>query len=210
MGMQVPDPVVGDPDAVSPEDAVLLADSVGLALQVVLETLTPAERLAFVMHDMFGLPFDEIGPMVGRSAATARQLASRARRRVRGVEISAADADVDRQREVVDAFYAAARHGDLEALVAVLHPDVVLRSDAGPGHTEVVHGADAVARRARAFKHPSARAQPVLVNGTAGYVVIVDGLPFAVMGFTVSHGRVTEVDIMADPERLSRLDLPGA
>ena len=189
---------------------MLLADSVGLALQVVLETLTPAERLAFVLHDMFDLPFDEIAPMVGRSPATARQLASRARRRVRGADAHAPDPDVGRQREVVDAFFAAARHGDLDALVAVLDPDVVLRSDGGtarPDLSVVVHGAAAVADRGLTVAQPSAPMRPVLVNGAAGVVVTVAGQPFAVMGFTVSRGKIAEIDIVADPERLLRLDL---
>src|ERR1700724_1300131 len=159
MGVHVPDPVISRADGTNPEDEALLADSVGLALTVVLETLTPAERLAFVLHDMFDLPFDEIAPMVGRSPPTARQLASRARRRVRGADVRAPDRDVARQREVVDAFFAAAHHGDFEALVAVLDPDVVLRSDGGtarPDASVLLRGAAAVAGRTLTIAHPSA------------------------------------------------------
>ena len=206
----VPDPVVSRADGTSPEDEVVLADSVGLALQVVLETLTPAERLAFVLHDMFDLPFDEIGPMVGRSPAAARQLASRARRRVRGAEVEAPDPDIGRQREVVDAFFAAAHRGDFDALVAVLDPDVVLRSDGGTARPEasaVVYGATAVAGRAVMFAQRAALVRPVLVNGAAGVVFTVDGRPVSVMGFTVSRGKIVQIDVMADPERLDRLDL---
>jgi RNA polymerase sigma-70 factor (ECF subfamily) len=210
MGVHVPDPVISRADGTGPEDEALLADSVGLALQVVLETLTPAERLAFVLHDMFDLPFDEIAPIVGRSAATARQLASRARRRVRGAEVQSPDPDIRRQWEVVDAFFAAAHHGDLGALVAVLDPDVVLRSDGGtarPDLSVVVHGAAAVARRTLMTAQPSVPKRPALVNGAAGVVVTVGGQPFAVIAFTVSRGKVVEIDVIADPERFPRLNL---
>ena len=210
MGVHVPDPVIGRADGTTPEDEALLADSVGLALQVVLETLTPAERLAFVLHDMFDLPFDQIAPMVGRSPAMARQLASRARRRVQGADIQATDPDIARQREVVDAFFAAAHRGDFDALVAVLDPDVVLRSDGGtarPDASVVLHGAAAVAGRTLTAAQPSALRRPVLVNGAAGVVVIVSGQPVAVMGFTVSRGKIAEIDAIVDPERLRRLDL---
>jgi RNA polymerase sigma factor (sigma-70 family) len=210
IGVHVPDPVISRIDGTTPEDEVLLADSVGLALHVVLETLSPAERLAFVLHDMFGLPFDEIGPLVGRPPATARQLASRARRRVRGAEVPAPDRDVGRQREVVDAFFAAARHGDFEGLVAVLDPDVVLRSDGGTARPEasaVVHGAAAVAGRALMFHQPNSVVRPALVNGAAGVVITVDGRPAAVLGFTVSGGKIVEIDALGDPDRLGRLDL---
>jgi RNA polymerase sigma factor (sigma-70 family) len=210
VGVHMPDPVISRMDGTNPEDEALLADSVGLALQVVLETLAPAERLAFVLHDMFDLPFDEIAPMVGRTPATARQLASRARRRVRGAEVRAPDPDIARQREVVDAFFAAAHHGDLDALVAVLDPDVVLRSDAGtarPGAPVVLHGAAAVAGRALMFTRPSTLVRPALVNGAAGVVVTAGGRPVSVMGFTVSRGKIVEIDVIADPERLLRLDL---
>jgi RNA polymerase sigma factor (sigma-70 family) len=211
MGVHVPDPVISRADGTSPEDEALLADSVGLALHVVLETLTPAERLAFVLHDMFDLPFDEIAPMVGRSPAAARQLASRARRRVRGADVHAPDPDIARQREVVDAFFAAAHRGDFDALVAVLDPDVVLRSDGGTAHPEVsvvLHGASAVAGQALTLAQPSILKRPALVNGAAGVVVTMGGRPVAVMGFTVSRGKIVEIDAIIDPERLLRLDLP--
>jgi RNA polymerase sigma factor (sigma-70 family) len=208
----LPDPVVSDGDRTSPEDEALLADSVGLALQVVLDTLTPAERLAFVLHDMFDLPFDDIAPIVGRSSTSARQLASRARRRVRGADVPTPDPDIGRQREVVDAFFAAARRGDFDALVSVLDPDIVERVDAGPARpdiTRLVRGASVVAGRAIMFDQPSARLRSVLVNGAAGVVVTVDGEPFAVMAFTVSGGRIVEIDVLADADRLNRLDVAG-
>ena len=210
MGVHVPDPVISRADGPTPEDEALLADSVGLALQVVLETLAPAERLAFVLHDMFDLPFDEIAPMVGRSPATARQLASRARRRVRGADVQAPDRDIGRQREVVDAFFAAAHHGDLDALVAVLDPDVVLRSDGGTAHPDasvVLRGAAAVAGRALVIAQPSVPKRPVLVNGAAGVVVTLGGQLYGVMGFTVSRGKIVEIDVIIDPERLRRVDV---
>ena len=209
---QLPDPVITDGDRTSPEDEALLADSVGLALQVVLDTLTPAERLAFVLHDMFDLPFDDIAPIVGRSSTSARQLASRARRRVRGADVPTPDPDVGRQREVVDAFFAAARRGDFDALVSVLDPDIVERVDAGPARpdiTRLVRGASVVAGRAIMFDQPSPRLRPVLVNGAAGVVVTVGGEPFAVMAFTVSGGRIVEIDVLADADRLNRLDVAG-
>ena len=207
--VHVPEPIVSSEDGLNPEHEALLADSVGLALLVVLETLTPAERLAFVLHDMFAVPFDEIGAMLGRSPAAARQLASRARRRVRG-EAPAPDPDLGRQREVVDAFFAAAREGDFEALVAVLDPDVVLRSDGGaarPAASHVVHGAEAVARRAMTFARLAPFVRPALVNGAAGVVVAPRGRPFSVMAFTVRNGRIVAIDGLADPDRLKELDL---
>jgi RNA polymerase sigma-70 factor (ECF subfamily) len=210
MGVHVPDPVVSPIDGTNPEDEALLADSVGLALQVVLETLTPAERLAFVMHDMFGLPFDEIAPMVGRDPAAARQLASRARRRVRGAGIPAPDPAIGRQRQVVDAFFAAARRGDFAALLAILDPDVTLRSDAGterPDASVLLRGAAAVGGRALMFAQPSALVRPALVNGAAGVVVTLGGRPVSVMGFTISGGKIAEINVIADSERLLRLDL---
>jgi RNA polymerase sigma factor (sigma-70 family) len=209
MGVHVPEPVVSRADGTSPEDEALLADSVGLALNVVLETLTPAERLAFVLHDMFDLPFDEIAPMVGRTPATARQLASRARRRVRGADVRAPDRDVARQREVVDAFFAAAHRGDFDALVAVLDPDVVLRSDGGAAHPEasmVLRGAAAIAGRTLMIADPSVPKRPVLVNGAAGVVAVLGGRPVGLIGFTVSRGKIVEIDAIVDPERLCRLD----
>jgi RNA polymerase sigma factor (sigma-70 family) len=204
----VPDPIVERAESLEPEHEAVLADSVGLALLVVLETLAPAERLAFVLHDMFAVPFDEIAEMVDRSPEATRQLASRARRRVQGASVP--DPDVARQRAVVDAFFAAARGGDFDALVAVLDPDVVLRSDGGPARpaaSAVVRGANAVASRAISFSLPGASLRPVLVNGAAGVVVVVDGQPFSVMGFTVTDGKVSAIDVLADPERIRRLDL---
>jgi RNA polymerase sigma factor (sigma-70 family) len=206
--VHLPDPVVSAEGELQPEQEALLADSVGLALLVVLDTLTPAERLAFVLHDMFELPFEEIAPMVGRSPAAARQLASRARRRVKGAEPPAPDPGLARQREVVDAFFSAARGGDFDALVAVLDPDVVLRSDAGarrPAASVVTRGAAAVARQAIMFALPAARLRPAVVNGAAGVVVTVRGRPVAVMGFTVAGGRIVEIDAIADPERVRAL-----
>jgi RNA polymerase sigma factor (sigma-70 family) len=210
MGVHVPDPIISHVDGVTPEDAALLADSVGLALQVVLDTLVPAERIAFVLHDMFDLPFDEIAPMIGRSPAMARQLASRARRRLRGNEIPTPDPDIGRQREAVDAFFAAAHRGELQSLIAVLDPDVVLRADEGPARPDgsvVVHGAHSVASRALLFDRPGARVRPALVNGAAGVVTTVNDRPVAVMAFTVSGGTIVRIDVMADPERLARLNL---
>ncbi len=206
LGVHIPDPVISPDGELQPEEEALLADSVGLALLVVLDTLSPAERLAFVLHDMFELPFEEIAAMVGRSPAAARQLASRARRRVKGTERVAPDPDLARQREVVDAFFLAARGGDFDALVALLDPDVVLRADFGarrPAASKVIRGAAAVARQARAI--PAALVRPALVNGAAGAVITVGGRPFAVMGFTVADGKIVEIDAIADPERVGRL-----
>ena len=204
----VPDPVVQRAEAVEPEHEAVLADSVGLALLVVLETLDPAERLAFVLHDMFAVPFDEIAEMVDRSPEATRQLASRARRRVQHARVP--DTNVARQREVVDAFFAAARGGDLDALVSVLDPDVVVRSDGGaarPQASVVAHGARSVARRAIAYSQPGAVLHPVLVNGNAGVVVVLDGEVFSIIGFTVVGGKIVEIDALADPERIARIDL---
>jgi RNA polymerase sigma factor (sigma-70 family) len=203
-GVHLPDPVVDRPDGVDPEHQALLADSVGLALLVVLDTLGPAERVAFVLHDLFAVPFEEIAPLVGRSEAAARQLASRARRRVQGAP--APDADPGRQRAVVDAFLAAARDGDFDALVAVLDPDVVLRAEQA-GASREVRGARAVAASALGFAWLAAHAQPALVNGAAGLVAAPEGRPYSVLGFTVREGRIAEIDILADPRRLGRLDL---
>jgi RNA polymerase sigma-70 factor (ECF subfamily) len=208
-GPYVPEPIVDRADGVDPEHEALLADSVGLALLVVLETLSPAERLAFVLHDMFAVPFDEIATIVDRSPAAARQLASRARRRLQG-ENTVPDADLEAQREVVDAFLAASREGNFEALLAVLDPDVVLRADSGaglPGGTIEVRGAAEVARRALTFRRLDLVARPALINGAAGVVSILDGRPFSVGGITVRGGKIVEIDILADPERLSQLDL---
>ncbi len=208
LDVHVPDPIVSRADGMDPEHEALLADSVGLALLVVLEQLAPAERLAFVLHDMFAVPFDDIAPVVGRSPTAARQLASRARRRVQGTA-PVPDADLARQREVVDAFFAASRAGDFDALLAVLDPDVVTRSDAGPGRpgSVVVRGARAVAERAMSYARLSPWVRPALVNGAAGAVVAPQGRPFAVMGFTIADGRIVEIDALTDPERLRRLDL---
>jgi len=194
LDVYVPDPIVRREDAVDPEHEAELVDSVGLALLVVLDTLAPAERLAFVLHDMFAVPFEEIGTIVGRSPPATRQLASRARRRVRGA--ATPDVDLARQREVVDAFFAAARGGDFDALVAVLDPDVVLRSDGGvalPSVSVVVHGAAAVAERAVTFARLSPFVRPALVNGAAGVVVAPGGRPVSVMGFTVRGRRIVEI-----------------
>lgn len=200
----VPDPVITPDGELAPDEEALLSDSVGLALQVVLDTLSPAERLAFVLHDMFDLPFEEIAPMVGRTPVAARQLASRARRRVKGADVPVPDPDVARQRAVVEAFFSAARDGDFDALVAVLHPDVVLRSDVGPGRpgSGVTRGAAAVANQALLFRNPAARLVPALVNGAAGVVAWVGDRPTAVIGFIVTDGRIVEIDAIGDPERL--------
>ncbi len=202
----LPDPIVSPVGERRPEEEALLADSVGLALLVILDALTPAERLAFVLHDMFELPFAEIAPMVGRSPTATRQLASRARRRVRGAEIP--EPDLARQRAVVDAFFLAARGGDFDALVALLHPDVVLRVDFGPARpaaSAVVRGAEAVARRARLGANPAALIHPALINGAAGVVITLDGQPHVVMAFTVVDDQVVELDLFADPERVARV-----
>jgi RNA polymerase sigma factor (sigma-70 family) len=211
MSLRLPDPIVSREDEFDPEHQAILADSVGLALLVVLETLGPAERLAFVLHDMFDLSFEEIAPIVGRSPTAARQLASRARRRVRGAAPDQPDVDPTRQREVVNAFLAAARGGDLEGLLAVLDPDVVLRSDGGvmvPAASKVVRGARAVAEGAVTFSRLAGLVRPVLVNGAAGLMALdPQSRPFSIMGFTVASGKIVEIDILADPERLSRIDL---
>jgi len=208
MTPHVPDPIVGPESGLDPEHEALVADSVGLALLVVLEQLDPAERLAFVLHDMFAVPFDDIAEMVGRSPAAARQLASRARRRVQGRPVP--DPDLDRQREVVDAFFAASRDGDFEALVAVLDPDVLLVADGGesrPDLSRVIRGAREVASQAFMFRSLGPYAQPALVNGAVGVVVAPEGKPFSVLGFTVAGGKIVEIDAIGDPDRLARLDL---
>jgi RNA polymerase sigma factor (sigma-70 family) len=205
----VPDPIVQREDRIDPEQQALVADSVSLALLVVLEMLDPAERLALVLHDMFAVPFDEISKIVGRSPEATRQLASRARRVVQGTTV-VQKPDLVRQRAVVDAFFAAARGGDLEALVTLLDPDVVLRSDGGlalPAASAVVHGAHAVAGRAIMFARPDALVRPAVVNGAAGVVVMVDGRPFSIMGFTTVDGRIAGIDVLVDPDRLGQVDL---
>jgi RNA polymerase sigma-70 factor (ECF subfamily) len=182
-----------------------------LALLVVLDTLSPVERLAFVLHDMFGLSFAEIAPMVDRSPTAARQLASRARRRVRGASVQRPEPDLARQRRVVDAFLRAARGGDFEGLVRVLHPDVVLRVDFGGRRMATepeIHGARAVAGSATRYSFPNAEIHPALVNGTAGVIITIRGRPFAIMGFTVSDGRIVAIDAIADPERVARMAAP--
>jgi RNA polymerase sigma factor (sigma-70 family) len=207
LDMHVPDPVITPAD--DPESSAMLADSVGLALLVVLEALDPAERLAFVLHDVFGMPFDEIAPIVERSPAAARQLASRARRRVQG-SVPDADRDLRQQRRVVDAFLAAAREGDFEQLITVLDPDMVLRADGGPltGASRFVRGAQAVAEQAAMFSRLGLSNQVVLVNGHVGILSRrPDGKLFSVIGFTIAGGKIVEMDILADPERLRRLDL---
>jgi RNA polymerase sigma factor (sigma-70 family) len=204
LGAQLPDPVITPDGDLEPEQEALLAEGVGLALLVVLDALTPAERLAFVLHDMFELPFEEIAPMVGRTPTAARQLASRARHRVNGAELPAPDPDLTRQRRVVDAFFAAARAGDFDALVQVLDPEVVLRADLGGGRPPAVfRGVGAVARLARAPR--GAQLHPALVNGTVGAVITIDGRPFSVLAFTVTGDKIVQIDGIRDPDRVRRL-----
>jgi RNA polymerase sigma-70 factor (ECF subfamily) len=204
----LPDPIVDRAEGgIDPEHEALIADSVGLALLVVLETLTPTERLAYVLHDMFSVPFDEIGAILDRSPEAARQLASRARRRIRGAT-PVPDADAAAQQEVVEAFLAAARDGDFDALVAVLDPDIVVREDTGNGIIAEVRGAENVARRARAASQRDGLVgRPALINGAAGWVSLLDGELFAIAALTVQGGRIKTMDILLDPARLARLDL---
>jgi RNA polymerase sigma-70 factor, ECF subfamily len=210
LGPHVPDPIVSAEDGADPAHEALLADSVGLALLVVLDTLAPAERLAFVLHDIFAVPFDEIAPIVERSPAATRQLASRARRRVQAAA-PVPDADLREQRKLVDAFLAASRKGDFEALVAVLDPDVVLRVDVGAALARgapFLRGAPAVAEQSVTFARSGAgEPRPVLVNGVAGVVLVSQGRPFAVVGFTIGRGRIVAINVLADPDRVGRLDL---
>ena len=205
----LPDPIVSPAEGIDPEQEALLGDSVGLAMLVVLDSLTPAERVAFVLHDVFAVPFDEVAPIVGRTPTATRQLASRARRRVRGAPVP--DVDLDGQWAVVDAFLAASRDGDFERLLSVLDPDVVLRSDGGASRPElvtVIRGAQAVAERAMTFRRFAGTATRVIVNGiTGGVAWAADGSPFAVVALTVRGGRIVAIDILADPDRLGRLDL---
>ncbi len=203
--LYAPEPIVDAADGVDPEHEALLADSVGLALLVVLETLTPAERLAFVLHDVFGLPFDEIAPIVDRSSAATRQLASRARRRVRDAA-PPPDAGLTAQREVVEAFFAAARDGDFDRLVSVLDRDAILRVDA---EALTVTGAETIAGRALMFSDAARTVRPVTINGAAGVLVLAAGRPFSLMAFTVVGGRVATIDVVLDPDRLATLDLPS-
>jgi hypothetical protein len=207
--VHVPDPIVRAHDATDPESEAVLVDSIGLALLVVFETLSPAERLAFVLHDVFAVPFDEIATILQRSPAAAKQLASRARRRVQGAS-TPPDTDRVKQREIVDAFLSAARDGSFEGLLAVLHPDVVLRADAGAapiGPSQVVRGARSVAAQALRFADLAQFARRVLVNGAPGLLAAPNGRPVALLSATVRGDLIVEIDILADPERLSRLDL---
>jgi RNA polymerase sigma factor (sigma-70 family) len=211
IGVHLPDPVVSPPTGLGPEDEALLADVVGFALLVVLDTLTPAERLSFVLHDVFAVPFDDIAQIMGRSTAAAKKLASRARNRVRDTG-PAPDPDLSRQRAVTDAFFAAARRGDFAALLAVLDPDVVVRADAGTGRAgmpQVLRGAHRVAEQALSFARLARSARPALVNGAAGSVVFERDRPFSVMAFTVVGGLIVAIDILADPRRVPHLDLPA-
>ena len=207
--LHVPDPLISPSSGVDPEQEALLADSVGLAMLVVLETLAPAERLAFVLHDLFAVPFDEIAPMIDKSPAAARQLASRARRRVQ-TQAPTPDPDLGRQRDVVSAFFAASRDGDLDALVAVLAPDVVLRSDGGtarPRMTMALRGAGDVSKQAITSSRLSPFVLPALINGAAGVVVAANGRPMFVMAFTVTNGKIAAIEVLADPDRLRHLDI---
>jgi RNA polymerase sigma factor (sigma-70 family) len=207
LGVRMPDPIVDSAEGTDPEHEALLADSVGLALLVVLETLSPPERLAFVLHDIFAVPFDEIGPIVDRSPEAARQLASRARRRVRA-ERTVPDADLETQSEVVHAFLAAAHDGDFDRLVAVLDPDVVVRADFGPaGGSRETRGAAAVAGQALGYAQLGLDMRPALINGVPGAVAFLHGQPFSIGAVTVRNGRIVELDFLADPERLRLLDL---
>jgi RNA polymerase sigma factor (sigma-70 family) len=209
LDVHVPDPIV-TPAADDPEEHALLADAVGLALLVVLDTLSPAERLVFVLHDIFAVPFEQVGPVLGRSPAAAKQLASRARHRLRGATAPAADPA--RQREVADAFLAASRGDDFEGLLAVLDPAVVLRADAGAGPlgpSRLINGASNVATQASRYAPLARFACPVLVNGTPGFLIARGGQPLALIGLAIRDDKITEIDILADPERLSRLDLTG-
>jgi RNA polymerase sigma-70 factor (ECF subfamily) len=209
LDVPLPDPIVTSEQGIDPEQEALLGDAVGLAMQVVLDALTPSERVAFVLHDVFAVPFDEIAPIVGRSPDATRQLASRARRRVRGAPVP--DVDLDEQWAVVDAFLAAARAGDFARLVAVLDPDIVSKSDGiagGPGVTTLARGAETVAQQAMSFRRFADSATRVLVNRLPGGVAWrPDGSPFAVLAFTVRGGRIVRIDIVGDRERLAQLDL---
>jgi RNA polymerase sigma-70 factor (ECF subfamily) len=203
--VQMPEPIIDNAGGIDPEHEALLADQVGLALLVVLETLSPPERLAFVLHDMFAVPFDDIAPIVDRSPAAARQLASRARRRVQG-EHTVSDTDVETQREVIEAFLAAAHDGDFEALLEVLDPDVVLRSDT-PDALRIIRGAETVAAQAQSYSRLALDMKHALVNGAAGAVSLLDGKPFSVAAVTVRNRRIVAMDFISDPEQLARLDL---
>jgi RNA polymerase sigma-70 factor (ECF subfamily) len=205
-GERLPDPIVDRADGVDPEHEALLADSVGLALLVVLETLTPAERLAYVLHDMFSVPFEEIGAILDRTPEAARQLASRGRRRIRGADPSP-EAEPAAQQEVVQAFLAASREGNFDALVALLDPQVVRRQDTGGGTVVELHGAEQVARTALAFAARGLVVRPALVNGGPGWVALRDGEPYAIAAVAVRDGRITTMDVLLDRARLARVDL---
>jgi RNA polymerase sigma-70 factor (ECF subfamily) len=208
LGPHVPDPIVSPVEGADPAHEAVVADSVGLAMLGVLETLSPEERVAFVLHDSFSVPFEQIADLLNRSPVAARKAASRARKRVEG-ETTAPDVDLERQREVVDAFFAASREGDFDALVGVLDPEIVLRADGGearPSATHVIRGAVEVASRAMTFARLSPFVRPVLVNGVAGALVVPEGEVFSVMAFTVAGGRIAAIDILADPNRLDGLE----
>ncbi len=208
LGPHVPDPIVSPVEGADPEHEAVVADSVGLAMLDVLETLSPEERLSFVLHDSFSVPFEQIADLIDRSPVAARKAASRARKRVES-ETTAPDVDLERQREVVDAFFAASREGDFDALVGVLDPEVVIRADGGearPSATHVIRGAVEVAGRAMTFARLSPFVRPVLVNGVAGVLVVPEGRVFSVMAFTVAGGRIAAIDVLADPARLDRLE----
>jgi RNA polymerase sigma-70 factor (ECF subfamily) len=210
LGPHVPDPIVSPLEGGDPEREALVADSVGLAMLGVLETLSPEERVAFVLHDTFSIPFEQVGELIDRSPVAARKAASRARGRV-DAEATEPDVDLERQRVVVEAFFAAARKGDFDALVEVLHPEVVIRADGGrarPSANHVIRGAAEVAGRAMTYAALSEHVRPVLVNGVAGVLVAPGGRPFSIMAFTVAGDRVVAIDALADPERLERLELP--
>jgi RNA polymerase sigma-70 factor (ECF subfamily) len=209
LDVHVPDPIVTSHDDTDPEREAVLVESIGLALLVVLDTLSPAERLAFVLHDVFAVPFEQIAAILQRSPAAAKQLASRGRRRVQGAS-APSDTDHVRQREILDAFLAAARGGDFEGLLAVLHPDVILRADAGSGPigpSQIVRGARSVAAQALRFADLAQFAHHVLVNGAPGLITAPNGYPVALFSATVRANLIVELDILADPDRLSRLDL---
>jgi RNA polymerase sigma factor (sigma-70 family) len=208
-GPNLPEPIVSREDESDPEQAALIGDAVGLALLVVLDSLTPAQRLAFVLHDVFAVPFDEIAPIIDRSSEATRQLASRARRRVRAAPVP--DTDLSQQRAVVDAFFAAARAGDFEGLMSVLDPDVVVRADLGAktGGWQEVHGAQAVAKQAMTYAQFTVHGRPALVNGAAGIVASQGGRTYSVASFTVREGKIVEIDILADPDRLERSTSPA-
>ncbi len=209
VGLRLPDPVIEHEQASNPEDEAILSDSVGLALLIVLDTLSPAERIVFVLHDTFHLTFDEIGTVIGRSTVATRQVASRARRRVQGARTGSVNGDFASRRLLVDAFYAAARGGDLDALVALLDPDVELRADGGrvlASASAVVRGALSTAQRAALFRQPGITVYSVLVNGTPGALVEREGKPVSVMGFTIEQNRIVQIQILLDPDRLASID----